>query len=495
MFTLTRKEFLDVLFQREDLDALTDLWLAWAQQSRLTGPLRRLENYHAVQVRLWGFARHEREGLRQRLEQKLAEVANLHPEIDLADPDYLEVNTPFLGFSQPCSLGMWPALVKESVFCGLVLTLRLNVHYWRDQPQGAAVAGGGLVLCGLLRDDGFLLKALWPVGLERGIEGLFAKAAWSDEKLLLKQLQDFRQTGSIPSPSEMFFATRKQQQSRNRIARWLIHLPEHRRLPSFLVRFGYHSALLCLMVLIYFGLPPFFGKLALCLAGGASSLIALSYILSTEIKRVAAYHRRMNASLRKAFAQTIQFVEVDLARTGILTDTNVIKYGRELEEAGCRHLADVRREPPGDSVIDNRIYALPAERTFVIINFMVRTAKLVLFPAKGFYHLSTYFADGRAVSVTEGGGYRKKLRADIFTRCFPGSHDPQTLLEKHRRFVKEKLDEGHTLAPFMDVRQLLEQMSREHEQTRQLYEKHGYYSWAAAFRQSFGLVRREYLEG
>jgi len=248
-------------------------------------------------------------------------------------------------------------------------------------------------------------------------------------------------------------------------------------------------------VLTYCVTPPFVGKLTLLLAGSAASLVALSYILSTEIKRVAAFHRRMNLSLRKAFADTAQFVEVDLAKQGILTDTNVIKYGRELEAAGCRHLADVRRErSPDDSVIFNRIYALPTESTFVILNFMVRTANLVLFPAKGFYHLSTYFTDGRAVSFTEGGGYRKKLRADVFTRCFPGIHDPQTLLDKHRRFVKQKLDEGHTLAPLMDVRELLERMSREHEQTRQLYERYGYYSWAAAFRQSFGLVRREFLE-
>jgi len=247
-------------------------------------------------------------------------------------------------------------------------------------------------------------------------------------------------------------------------------------------------------VLTYCVTPAFAGKLTVLVAGSAASLVALSYILSTEIIRVAAFHRRMNLSLRKAFADTVQFVEVDLAKQGILTDTNVVKYGRELEAAGCRHLADVRREPPGDSVIYNRIYALPAECTFVIINFMVRTANLVLFPARGFYLLSTHLKDGRAISITEGGGYRKKLRADVFMRCFPGIHDPQTLLDKHRRFVKQKLDEGHTLAPLMDVRELLEKMSREHEETRQLYERHGYYSWSAAFRQSFGLVRREFLE-
>jgi hypothetical protein len=494
MFSLTRRAFPDVHFKREDLDALTDLWLAWAQQGR-HGPLRSLENYHAVQLRLWGFPRQERDRLRQRSEQRLAGFPELHAEINLADPDYLEVNTPFLDFSKPCSLGMWLAVLHDSAFDGLVLTLQLDIHYWRGRPEGTPKAGGGLVLCGLVRDGGFLLKAAWPVGLEPGIESLYGKTVWSGEKLLLQSLEQFRQTGSIPPPGEDFFASLAKQRTQNRVARLLIHLPEKRRLPHFLLRVSYHLTFLCFLVLTYFVTPPFVGKLTVLVAGSAASLMALSYILSTEIKRIAAFHRRMNASLRKAFADTVQFVEVDLAKQGILTDTNVVKYGRELEAAGCRHLADVRRErSPDDSAIFNRIYALPAESTFVIINFMVRTANLALFPAKGFYLVSTYFKDGRAVSFTEGGGYRKKLRADVFSRCFPGIHDPDTLLEKHRRFVKQKLDEGHTLAPFMDVRELLERMSREHEQTRQLYEQHGYYSWGAAFRQSFGLVRREYLE-
>jgi hypothetical protein len=495
MFSLTRREFLDASFRREDLDALTDLWLAWAQQARLAGPLRSLENYHAVQLRLWGFPRPERDKLRQHLEQRLTELPGQHPQIELADPDYLEVNTPFLDFSHPCSLGQWLKVVDDPAFHGLVLILRLSVHFWRDRPEGPAAAGGSLLLCGHLRADGFLLKAIWPVGLEAGLESLYGKAAWSGGKLFMTSLDTFRRTGTILPPGEEFFAKRSRQRSRNRMARLLVHLPEKRRFPWFLIRLSYHLALFLLVVLTYFASPPFLGKLTLCLAGSAASLLALSYILSTEIKRIAAFHRRMNASLRKAFAQPVQFVETDLAKAGILTDTNVVKFSRELEAAGCRHLADVRRErSPDDSVIVNRIYALPDERTFIILNFMVRTANLVLFPAKGFYHLSTYFTDGRAISITEGGGFRRKLRADIFTRCFPGVHDPETLLERHRRFVKQKLEEGHTLAPFMDVRELLERMSREHEQIRQLYEKHGYYSWAAAFRQSFGLVRREFLE-
>src|SRR5260370_28760167 len=139
------------------------------------------------------------------------------------------------------------------------------------------------------------------------------------------------------------------------------------------------------MVLVYFDLPPFFGKLTMCLVGSASSLVALGYLLRTEVKRVREFYRRMKPVLKKVYSMPLRFTEVDLAEAGVLADTNLVKYSRELEAAGCTHLADVRRELPTSTY--NRIFALPAERTFVIFNLMTRTPEFGLFPAKGFYHL------------------------------------------------------------------------------------------------------------
>jgi hypothetical protein len=125
---------------------------------------------------------------------------------------------------------------------------------------------------------------------------------------------------------------------------------------------------------------------------------------------------------------------------------------------------------------------------------MTATKSLCLFPAKPIYLIATYLADGRAVTIGEGGGFRKQLKPNVYIRRFPGIYDPATLLAKHRAFLAELRNQGQTLAPFPGLRELLERMSREHAETRELYERYGYYSWAAAFRQSFRLVRREYLE-
>jgi hypothetical protein len=493
MFSLTRRQFPDLLWTHEDLDAVTDLWLAWHEQARRKS-LRRLKGYYAIQLQLWGFPQQDRDGLRLLLQQNLRSLDQLVPSLDDSDSEYLAAKTPFLDFSHPVSLARWHALVDHPDFHGLVAILRLSLHDWPATPEGPAVMGGTLVICGHLRPDGFLLKALWPEGLERGLEGLYRKTVWSEEESLLRKLDEFCQTGKIPKPAESFFATRSQQRGRLRVARLVIRMPEDRRLPSFLFRLGFHVSILSFLAVIHWLLPPFPAKPALFLASGALSIYALSYILSSEIKCVWALHGRTNAGLRKAFSQTLQFSEANLAQEGVLDDPNVMKYSREVEALGGRHVADVRLIPGPSGTFYNRIYAFPAERIHLFLNLMTATETFQLFPAKPIYLLVTYLSDGRAVTIGEGGGFRKPLKKDVFIRRLPDIHDPAILLARHRKFLAELCAQGHSLAHFPDLSQLLERMSREHAETRELYEKHGYYPWSAAIRQSFGLVRREFLE-
>jgi hypothetical protein len=375
-----------------------------------------------------------------------------------------------------------------------VVILRLSLHGWRGAPEGPAVAGDTLAICGHLRPGALLLKALWPEGLERSIEGRYLKAVWPGEAKLLADLEQFRRTGNIPAPSEDFFASRSQQRKRRRLHQLVFGLPEEGRLSSFLFRLGYHGAVLAILVLLYWLLPPFPGKLALLLSGASFSLFALSYVLRSEIKRIWSFHKLMNAGLRKAFAETLQFPEANLAEAGVLDDPNVVKYSREVEALGAKHVADVRLDPGPSGIFYNRIYALAAERIYLLLNLMTATKSLCLFPAKPIYLIATYLADGRAVTIGEGGGFRKQLKPNVYIRRFPGIYDPATLLAKHRAFLAELRNQGQTLAPFPGLRELLERMSREHAETRELYERYGYYSWSAAVRQSFRLVRREYLE-
>jgi hypothetical protein len=56
------------------------------------------------------------------------------------------------------------------------------------------------------------------------------------------------------------------------------------------------------------------------------------------------------------------------------------------------------------------------------------------------------------------------------------------------------LDEGRRLAPLFSAEGFLQAWIKEHDEIRALAKEQGYYTWSAALRQSFGLVRREYME-
>jgi len=492
MFTLTRKEFLDISWTREDLDSLTDLWLAWHEQARLK-TVWRPQGYHSVQLRLWGFPRHEQQQLRERLRQNLKPLADSEPEIDASDPDYLTVETPFHDFAHPCSLGAWLAAVEDGAFEGLVVILQLSVHDWPGLPDGPAKAGGSIVICGQLRRDGFLLKALWPAGFDKQVESLYLKTAWPEEEKLLESLREFRQTGTIPAPAAHYFESRGKQRYEAGFLKLIAHLPEQGRLSSFLSRAGFHLACLTLVVCLFVLLRPTLFRRTLILAG-IFFLFALGYVLFTELKRILAYHQRMNAQLKMAFSQTLEYKEVDFAQAGVADDPNLVKYSRQLEALDCRHVANLQRVGQSSSTSYTRIYALPADRIYFLLSMMTATSQFRFFPAKAIFFLVAYIADGRVVTVAEGGGFRKPLKANVFMRRFPEIDDPATLTDKHRQFLNELRSQGHTLARFPDLRELLSLMSKEQEETRQLYERYGYWPWSAAIRQNFQLVRREYLE-
>jgi hypothetical protein len=188
------------------------------------------------------------------------------------------------------------------------------------------------------------------------------------------------------------------------------------------------------------------------------------------------------------------FEMIDPADYELDIDTNARKYTAELEALGCQRLGDVRNHPGPRGTTINRVFILPSERTYVFLNLMLSTESFQKFPAHVFCLIVTDLTDGRIVTINEGGGYRRRLIPHVFSRRIPGVHDPATLLEKHKRFVAEVLAQGHELAPLADLEEVLERSKRAHAENAPMMEKYGYYSLAAAFRQSYELVRKEYLE-
>lgn len=502
MFNLSRREFPDRLLNQEDLDDVTDLWLAWHGRARTAAlSLRRLLSYHAVRLKLWGFPRSDGPALGRHLQARLAD-GKVTATVSLEDPDYVCASGPFRELPSPCSLGEWLALVDDPLYDGLVLFLELSVHDWPELPEGPAAAGGTLVLCGELRNGALLLKAAWPYGLEPGVEELYKLTVWPDEAAFLHALDVFRRGGVEPPPRN-YFELRRTQRQAHWLARTLIHLPgkgsrKEGRLQSVLARVIGHAVFLTAFATLALYLPIAnklrAGLLLACLPIVTFSLGALLYVVWSEAKRVCSLYRRMTAGLKRVYTVDHQYQPVDMADYGLNLDANARKYTRELEILGCKHLGDVRMEPGPTGTWVNRIFVLPNERIYVYLNLMTSTENFQKFPAFANFLIITYLNEGRVVTIGEGGGFRKSLLPKIFCRRFPDMQDPATLIAKHRKLLAEVCAQGHALAPPVDLHGFLERSRRDHEEVRPLMEKYGYYSWPAAFRQSFGLVRKEFLE-
>ncbi len=491
MFSLSRREFVDRLLGPNDLDDLTAIWLAWHEDAQVNRR-KQLIGYRAVELRLYGFPRSQGAFLKEELERRLKD-RRWDYTVDLSDPDNLRVSTPFLSDFESCSLGDWLTLVQTPAFYGLIAFLRLSTHDWPGQPEGPAHAGRTLVLCGLLKEEGYLLKALWPADLEHSPERLYEMTVWPQEEIVLQALEEYQQTKKVPLGPDELFSSRLAQKQSTFLAGLIVFLHRgERRLPWFLTRVIFHSAALALIAGLYFLLPPFNRKTKLFVALALLFGTALGYVLTREAKRVRSLYRNMWAAMKKIYTQAISFEAVDLAELGLKDDPNNVKYTAELEALGCRHLADVRHVPGPSGTIYNRLFVLPADHTYVFLNLMVSTRNFQRYPAYAFFFICTYFEDLRLVTVHET-GFRKPILRHVQTRVYPGVHDPALLLAAHRKRVEEQRREGHVLSPLMTAPVLFARMAKDHEESSAAHRKHGYYSWAAAIRQNFKLTRRELL--
>jgi hypothetical protein len=276
----------------------------------------------------------------------------------------------------------------------------------------------------------------------------------------------------------------------------LFDLPGQAKLPAFLGRVGFFACLTILSVLLLVQLPilgPYEVPVALL---GVIGLAGFGFNVWWKGRTIYRYHSRMKAALRKLYSGAINYVPIDLVELGVADNPAVVKYTRELESIGARHLFDVRPDRLSSrSYI--RLFSISEDRTYLFLSIMLATQVLRFFPANSFLLVMTRFADGsRLVSVnSKASGYQKPRKTNVIARRFPDAQDPGESLAVHRQVLKRLLDEGRQLAPLMSADDLLQYQIKEHEETCVLAKQQGYYTWGAALRQSFGLVRREYLEG
>jgi hypothetical protein len=494
MLSLTRRQFPDRLLTDADLDALSELWFALYEQARAPSP-GGARNYQRLEARLWAFPRSQGDRLQVLLAGRAA-VELPRAVVERPDPDTLTVAGPYVEFAQAWSPAALAALFRAVEFDGLPLMLRLSLHAWPGEPEGTPAAGGTLVVCGRLEGGRLRLKGIWPAGLAEGKEALYEKAKWHEENWFLGALDDYCATGRRPAfPRASHFAGRHTQWGQHLALSRFIRYPSRRQLPAFLDRVAFFGVpLLLALALLAWILswpspePWLLGALTPL---AVVPLAGLVYVVGKEVRRVAAYHRRMSAELTRVYAQNVRYEAVDLAALGVIEDPAVRKYTAELEALGCRHYLDVRTDPGPEGTTYVRLFVLPGESTYVQLLLLFATKQFQLFPAKPTLLVTTYLEEGRLTSINGGGGYRKVLNPRVIARYFP-DQDPAEFVAKHCRVLRRLWDEGLRPVLLPGPQALLRQLADDHAEARRLWERYGYYSWGAAFRQAFDLVRREY---
>jgi hypothetical protein len=276
----------------------------------------------------------------------------------------------------------------------------------------------------------------------------------------------------------------------------LFDLPGQGKLPAFLGRMSFFATVMILAGFMLYTVPVNWPYLAPAVLLGLIGLAGFSFNVWWKARMVYRYHSRMKSALRRLYSRPVSYPDVDLAELGVAENPAVVKYTRELETIGARHLIDVRVDPPTSSLSYLRLFQLPDDRTYVFLTIMLATQTLHYFPAHPFLLATTYFADGTRLtsSNAKASGYQKTRKTTVTYRRFADAQYPGELMDHHRQVLKLLLDEGRRLAPLLTAQGVLETQIKEHEESCVLAKQQGYYTWTAALRQAFGLVRREYLQ-
>ena len=111
-----------------------------------------------------------------------------------------------------------------------------------------------------------------------------------------------------------------------------------------------------------------------------------------------------------------------------------------------------------------RVFALPAQRTYLFLTLLHSTRLHRQFPAKAWFHSATYFTDGSRLLLTnEHGGYSRSRDPVAVQRFFPEAEDLAELLEMSRPIVQRLISMGKEPAPLMSADGLVARMEADHE--------------------------------
>jgi hypothetical protein len=217
-------------------------------------------------------------------------------------------------------------------------------------------------------------------------------------------------------------------------------------------------------------------------------------VVWSKLRRLFAYHRQMGIGLTKLYREPRVSVMAPFPIEWLTGDPLPEKLKADLEDARAQHCFDLKSGAP-DLDAHSRFFVLTCHHTFFILSHVRGGAQFQSFPARPNYLLITYFQNGtRLVSVSTGGGYRRRLEPDkVLCRTFAGA-DHVEILERHRAVVARLAAEEARVPILYDPATMIDRMNAEFEEVRGLYAREKAYTWGDALHEVFGVVRKEYLE-
>jgi hypothetical protein len=496
MRSVSRASFPDRALGDDELDALADLWVAWYGMRRASGSFRGWP-FQEPRFRLWGFPRSRAAAVREELFRRVNRAGFHKARVELADSDTLVLLLDPTPLNEPGTRKVLSTLFQGPPFDGLVLMARLRICRRERYPHAEQKPYGehALVLVGHLREGRFLLKALWPAGEADAPERLHELAAWPMESRCLQALDIFLVTRRPDALFVMPFSSTLQGRLIGALARLIVDLPGDNKVRLFLGRVGVFVGLTAASaygVAIGVGVREGWGIAPplLCMVG----LAGLVNALWRKGQNIALRYRGMKAALKASYSRPVTFPRTDLAAACVARDPALVKFSADLQDAGCIPFFD-SKSAAANSTTYIRFYLLPADRTYVVLNLMFRTASFQKFPAMAHLLIQTFFTDGhRLVSVnSRASGHRKPTAPALTFRQYP-DFDFAELIARHRSVLQRLQVEGHQVAPTLSPDAFVDRLAEEHRKAAERATKYGYYSWSAAIRQSFGWARREYQE-
>lgn len=468
---LIRTAFIDSVWGAADLNEAADFWVRLFEVAARKGRFGDIV-YHAVEVRLQGFPRHQAEVVRDAFARRLADGDFPDPHLLLTDADTLVFSSGYAPLDQAPVEGLVIPCLAGAPFDGLLVELRFTVAAFRRErveafgegfraathrPVGKSKAEGTLVLVGELRDGRLHLKAAWRRGpFDDDNEIQLWNARWGNEAAWLKALETFGESGAVPKRLAMgCFLTRGSERF-GRLQARLIYVPHDRpRLGGLVWRLAFFALVTTPLVLLMVSLED---KRVACLTL-LFMVLALSLVmvffagfLACELCAPLYLYWRLRRIYRHVYAATPRVVPLTPEEAATRLDHPwARKLSGDLEAAGCTHLGDFHFDPPAGGEMVTRIYRTADPGTIVQLLLQTSTPpteKVVyrMWPAEVILAVGTWFRDGSRCGTVCGErlGFRRKLTGpESREQVLPEGTALEEVLRRHRQMTESFARDGN----------------------------------------------------